>query len=613
MDTSKPQSFIDLPLELLIEVARYLQPLDLMQASRASKSFRSLFMRRSAALVWETTFRNVEGLPPCPEGVCEPRYAALLFIEECSICAQPAPRDMDPGVLVRLCSECLEKERMDIVNVKHRDLVFASYVYPDTTMFLDGWCLYRDVKDVETTYEALIAAGDEEATTRWVNKRRQLVTDWNRKAKLLQVWIRNRFTARFFEHLRLKEARQAQIKSRLIALGWRRADFRQSKNWPQAEWDSLVYNPEPLDDHTWERILPSILEHIKKNRDQRLQNEAFRRKKVRMGEIKKWLEAVQNKLSPLVLATRKPNNTEEVPMEQSCEPLLNQLFPMIEVVETWPEYMTLVETDLPTKSFRVEFRRKRGQLTRLIADWRRDAEAAALEILPKDTLPVSSHSIQFNLATIAGDDTRPFDYLPVDTRRLLRADATFSNTNNWAFGFYPDIFCSWTETTKLEYDYDASKIAKALLRVLGCPEASYPEMKTFNDKFVCGRCDKLLYTWPLIVQHFYDEGLKWQRYSQILSARVEVNKSFAYLFTHDVDAINPQPLVRIVEAPTPPGPCFLLEWCKICDEIESDDIQFSGTHEQILNHLRDVHLIENPADGLHYTLSITHRLSLINA
>lgn len=120
-------------------------------------------------------------------------------------------------------------------------------------------------------------------------------------------------------------------------MGWRRADFRQSKNWPQAEWDSLVYNPEPLDDHSkfsisipiqkfigvgkiaWERILPSILEHIKKNRDQRLQNEAFRRKKVRMGEIKKWLEAVQNKLSPLVLATRKPNNTEEVPMEQSCE------------------------------------------------------------------------------------------------------------------------------------------------------------------------------------------------------------------------------------------------------------------------------------------------------
>lgn len=95
-------------------------------------------------------------------------------------------------------------------------------------MFLDGWCLYRDVKDVETTYEALIAAGDEEATTRWVSKRRQLVrlesgrddffcelswvanTPIIKKAKLLQVWIRNRFTARFFEHLRLKEARQAQ-------------------------------------------------------------------------------------------------------------------------------------------------------------------------------------------------------------------------------------------------------------------------------------------------------------------------------------------------------------------------------------------------------------------
>ncbi|KAB5588597.1 hypothetical protein CTheo_7963 [Ceratobasidium theobromae] len=547
MDNSRLRSFVDLPLELLIEVAKYLQPLDLIQASRANKSFRSLFMRRSVTLVWETAFRNVEGLPPCPEGCCEPRYAALIFLEECSICGQPSPvlYVMDPGALARLCSKCRSEERTYLIDVKHPDLVFASYVFPHYPPSLTRWCLSRDVKHVEATYEALIAAGDEETMVRWVNKRRELVADWDQVAIFLGA-----SSYRHHEQLqainRLKEARQAEIKSRLRALGWHQADFHQYKKLPPDQWNSLLYKAELLDDQVWENILPQLLEHVKGNRDQRFQNEVFRRKEVRALEIKYWLEAVQDNLPPLVLVTRKPNNSGEGPLEQSRALLPHQVFPTLEIIKTWPEYETLVETDLPSKAFRAEFRRKQGQLTRLIADWRYDAETAALEVLPKDTLPASSHGIEFDLTTIAGDDTQPFDYLPMDTRRLLRADATFSN--NQALGFYPGVLCNWTEATILEYDYNASKIAKALLRTLGRPEASYPEMVELYHVFVCGRChDSRSKSWLMIVQHFYDEWLRWQGHSGILSACAEATKSPATVFTHDVDSADPKPLIRIVK------------------------------------------------------------------
>ncbi|KAB5589013.1 hypothetical protein CTheo_7549 [Ceratobasidium theobromae] len=485
-------------------------------------------------------------------------------------------------------------------------------IFPNYSPSLKRWCLSRDVKHVEATYEALIAAGDEESTVRWVNKRRELVADWNQvaifrcqflwvadtfitqKSQLLLKWVMGRYHAQLKAIDQLKEARRAEIKSRLVALGWRLTDLRQCKKMPRDQWDSLLYKAEPLDDQVWENILPQLLEHAKRNRDQRLQNEAFRRKEVRTREIQKWLEVVQNKLPPLVLTTRKPNSLGEGPLEQSRALLPHQVFPTLEIIKTWPEYETLVETDLPSKAFRAEFRRKQGQLTRLIADWRLDAETAALEVLPKDTLPASSHSIEFDLTTIAGDDTQPFDYLPIDTRRLLRADATFSN--NQALGFYPGVLCNWTEATILEYDYNASKIAKALLRMLGRPEASYPEMKALNNVFVCGRChDSRSKSWLMIVQHFYDEWLRWQDHSDIFSARAEVNKSFAPVFTHDVDSISPKPLIRIVKVSTGFDPRFPLKLCKMCGEIESDEVRFCRAHERIVAYFRRMRLTENSA------------------
>ena len=53
--------------------------LDFLHLSRASKRLRSTLLRRNSCTAWKAAFAELHGLPPCPESLSEPMYAALLF------------------------------------------------------------------------------------------------------------------------------------------------------------------------------------------------------------------------------------------------------------------------------------------------------------------------------------------------------------------------------------------------------------------------------------------------------------------------------------------------------------------------------------------------------
>ena len=61
----------------------YLDPKDLLQVSRLSKQFRSMFASRSALFVWQTAFRNVD--LECVDGLNEIQFASLLYDKCCMV------------------------------------------------------------------------------------------------------------------------------------------------------------------------------------------------------------------------------------------------------------------------------------------------------------------------------------------------------------------------------------------------------------------------------------------------------------------------------------------------------------------------------------------------
>ncbi|KAF8599729.1 hypothetical protein BDV93DRAFT_590384 [Ceratobasidium sp. AG-I] len=75
-----------MPVEVFAEFASYLQPVDLISLARTNRFFRRILMSFSKGTrIWQTAERNIDGLPSCPPGLCEPQYAAFMFINACSV------------------------------------------------------------------------------------------------------------------------------------------------------------------------------------------------------------------------------------------------------------------------------------------------------------------------------------------------------------------------------------------------------------------------------------------------------------------------------------------------------------------------------------------------
>ncbi|EIW52750.1 uncharacterized protein TRAVEDRAFT_90169, partial [Trametes versicolor FP-101664 SS1] len=73
------------PVDIFYEIVSHLHPLDLINVARTSKPLRTLLMTRKSRSVWRSCLGNVRGLPPCPDEMNEPAYAALLFERICTV------------------------------------------------------------------------------------------------------------------------------------------------------------------------------------------------------------------------------------------------------------------------------------------------------------------------------------------------------------------------------------------------------------------------------------------------------------------------------------------------------------------------------------------------
>ncbi|KAJ3722695.1 hypothetical protein DFJ43DRAFT_1042093 [Lentinula guzmanii] len=77
------ENILKIPLDVMLEIYGYLEPIDILRLSRTSKDLRAFLMIRSNAIVWSTARSNVPDLPPLPFDLSEPQYANLAFDSYC--------------------------------------------------------------------------------------------------------------------------------------------------------------------------------------------------------------------------------------------------------------------------------------------------------------------------------------------------------------------------------------------------------------------------------------------------------------------------------------------------------------------------------------------------
>ncbi|KAF8758021.1 hypothetical protein RHS01_03587 [Rhizoctonia solani] len=474
-------------------------------------------MSRSTADVWRATFANA-GVPPCPdETMAEPRYAALMFLEQCT---RPSRHVESRRLAISTPSTWLGYA-MDVASA------FLVPLYPRSKAKRSEWFHREQYQKIVEKRDEFLKVGDEEGWNVWVDERKKFVETWYEKTRPLVRWVRD-LELEYEEKLqRLKEAPIAhRIESRLLKLGWYMTDIHEASDYSN-RWKASFNKTKLLDEEDWNKILPHLLEGLEKARADRLHSEAFHRR--------------------------------------SCPDLLDQ--------------------DKTMDEFCIEFKNKRGKIAeQLYKGWICKIQEDLIGTIPEDLVPVDVQNPNFYLQGHigSGDTSIPDDPLSVNLRKLLRADVVI-RIEQMSAHYSGGIDC-WTS----EWGPSArsSSVGAALE----------------NHNITHGMIFSTTMHGSIETMNMPVEGTK---------RASESGREIEIVFRHDTDRIDDEnPLVHVVpvtkqELVPIAGAIVSMSGCKLCVEIGH---YYKTEATQITKHIKEVHLIEEPVLGEHYTEPTQYRV-----
>ena len=83
----KLQQITDMPLDILFEIFKLVDPVDLLRLAHANKALRSTLLRKSCKWIWEYSVKHYRTpIPPCMDDRLPlPQYINLLFTQNCFV------------------------------------------------------------------------------------------------------------------------------------------------------------------------------------------------------------------------------------------------------------------------------------------------------------------------------------------------------------------------------------------------------------------------------------------------------------------------------------------------------------------------------------------------
>ncbi|CAE6452045.1 unnamed protein product [Rhizoctonia solani] len=480
-----------LPIEVFVEIMRHLALPDVLSLSRSNRFFRQMLMTRSATTlnIWRGSVDNVPGLPPCPEGLCEPQYAALIYTKYCSMCGARIVKEMDPYLNVRICKDCVE------MHVIHCDEVDdeVQLVIPEsritrmkTSRYGMKTCLIRDVEEAEKWFEDLYALENpsKEEVDAMFDKRFRKLRGRKKYAKEMEEFLCSMAQARTQEIDELKEQRRQDIKRRLEDAGWEERDWI-FPEFVARKWSSLVEAPQALTDRAWQKLYPSMVPYLEQNRRWQTQRSKLVRKGKRLRRMRRLLVGIRNQ-SYLLEAdgedvsegeeasndstdVQVAHNTENTPsssddgfssitedesdwkMEKTVPLTANvpsvrvraPFPPMVDLLE-WPIISNILKIDTDADTMQEKFEELRDEIEDEIRSWGSTIEEELIGLLKVDSTDDTDLDSDMPLLQLQTEGAS-VDSLTPAARLLLRADSVFRISENNPLVapmpiYFPEIF-----------------------------------------------------------------------------------------------------------------------------------------------------------------------------
>ncbi|EUC60915.1 hypothetical protein RSOL_375800 [Rhizoctonia solani AG-3 Rhs1AP] len=297
LDKRSFATLADMPLDIFIEVAAYLLPIDIISLARLTKSTRIMLMHRSSIHVWHASMRNIQGLPDCPPDLSEPYFLSLIFMKKCSACGVSTRARLDETLRVRFCGPCRTEHLVHGAGVPReleKFLHWSTRLTPPQRRSGD-YILRVEYEAIMVEHKQIMQAQSEKALKEWTTEKEAIKDRQRRETDDLTRFMEALETDRQKERKATSEARWIEVPRRLQEMGWEPGDmdFTQAGFTRQQEWRALVLQPKPITDRVWARLIPKLIPLLEINRKQRLRRESWRRKDVRANHLKGLMDGLE--------------------------------------------------------------------------------------------------------------------------------------------------------------------------------------------------------------------------------------------------------------------------------------------------------------------------------
>ncbi|KAG9094954.1 hypothetical protein FS749_011423 [Ceratobasidium sp. UAMH 11750] len=641
------QGIMKMPMEVFTEIMQHLGPGELVTLTRSNKFFRNMLLRQSAVHIWQRVQKNVPGLPPCPSGMCEPQYAALLFSKYCTLCGGHATAKPDPYLWARLCAPCRESKLTDRVDIPtyhklgiDQSLVpYSSLIKPKNKANTkrgysnQEYSLTQDVESVLHTQCDFLNAGDEQGLLRWVCNRRGEMKTRLEETERLKRYLQSAEELAGKQPRNAKQMQRREVYGRLRTIGWNDDDLDIDRPMIEA-WYSIVDWPGLLTDKTWNRLLPQLTSILNSNRARHTQIaklwQTWRRRQ-HIDDLVVHLRRTTHPFTQIINAVgidfSRPLETFPEPFGESCA-LLQNPYPEFDVLILWGPFRDMSSKDLDDPEFDQLFAERQVQIEGAIKEWRDNLEQ---QLVDKFQTQPKEPGTEFPLTVKGRSDLTT--HLSSNACFLLRADTVFRHwyrepTGGFDVYFYPglnapesardsglmhiNLYGYLDQKYRFRnlgldpHDYtrhtEAQAIAKSILNELEMPDATHFELIAMGKRFACGRCQESDHTWITIIHHYLHQLRNWnlQHNDPMVNA---MRYPIIHHNTHNLESkLNCKRLIRILTEEGGKGVSEDTsadeEACLLCAFTEC--AWFQSCLDYMLVHMRDVHSVENPVKGLHY-------------
>ncbi|CAE6481387.1 unnamed protein product [Rhizoctonia solani] len=397
------QGIMKMPIEIFMEIAPYVNPGDLVSLIRTSRFFRGMLLDRSAALVWQRSLDNVPDLPPCPTGMVEPQYAALMFTKNCT-----ANGKITTFLLPRI-RQC-------------HPVHFARSYHKNP-----AYLLRVQEQEYERRKMEFIRKGDNEGRNKWQKEQLAAWETQQKEGDRLLDYINSVAESRSNELHDTKVERREQIHERLKALGWdeKYFEFWRGSDNARKQWHSLVEAPKPLTERTWMNILAKLTQLLEENRpqvDEQERKERLRSRLVRLQDLLRKFKRNTDPYQAIVGALQQPSSSTGLMKINSHRIMLDPPFPSESVFAGWGIF-----TDLYTEEHSLErveelFNERQEIIGQQLSEWRTKVENQLVKQYTS-SFTEGTNSRSTTLTTKGSSDATKD--LSENARFLLRADTVF--------------------------------------------------------------------------------------------------------------------------------------------------------------------------------------------